>query len=249
MTLPASKKPEALPFIEAPATGDGVRGWFRVWQDRIRDPSLTALLVMQLAAMFFALPLAARGWPVARLIGDTLVLAAVAIVVLLSHRLGAGIAAVSGLAAFAVSQTLGSGWLPMEAAVVRRGADITTFAALLWVVSHAVYAPGRITSARLQGAAVIYLTIGLLFAAAYGLIWAVTPGAFTNLHGAPGSDSVTAELLYFSLTTLTTVGYGDISAVDPFARSLANLESVLGVFFIAITVTRLVTLEITDRRR
>ena len=38
-------------------------------------------------------------------------------------------------------------------------------------------------------------------------------------------------------------------AVDPFARSLANLESVMGVFFVAITVARLVTLELADRRR
>jgi hypothetical protein len=48
---------------------------------------------------------------------------------------------------------------------------------------------------------------------------------------------------------LTTTGYGDIVAVDPFARSLANFESVLGQFFIAITVARLVTMELTDRHR
>ena len=56
-------------------------------------------------------------------------------------------------------------------------------------------------------------------------------------------------MLYFSLTTLTTTGYGDIIAVDPLARSLANLESVIGVFYVAITVARLVTLELEDRRR
>ena len=56
-------------------------------------------------------------------------------------------------------------------------------------------------------------------------------------------------MLYFSLTTLTTTGYGDIVAVDPFARSLANFESVLGPFYLAITVARLVTMELADRRR
>ena len=56
-------------------------------------------------------------------------------------------------------------------------------------------------------------------------------------------------MLYFSLATLTTTGYGDIVPVDPFARSLANLESVLGPFYLAITVARLVTLEVEDRRR
>ena len=37
-------------------------------------------------------------------------------------------------------------------------------------------------------------------------------------------------MLYLSLTTLTTTGYGHIMPVDPFARSLANLESVIGPF-------------------
>ena len=55
-------------------------------------------------------------------------------------------------------------------------------------------------------------------------------------------------MLYFSITTLTTTGYGDIVAVDPFARSLANLESVLGLFYLGITVARLVILELEHRR-
>jgi hypothetical protein len=64
--------------------------------------------------------------------------------------------------------------------------------------------------------------------------------------GGPGD---LAPILYFSLTTLTTTGYGDIVPLDPFARSLANLESVIGQFYLAITVARLVTLELEDRRR
>jgi voltage-gated potassium channel Kch len=46
-----------------------------------------------------------------------------------------------------------------------------------------------------------------------------------------GGPEEVATMLYFSLTTLTTTGYGDIVPVDPFARSLANLESVLGNSF------------------
>jgi Ion channel len=56
-------------------------------------------------------------------------------------------------------------------------------------------------------------------------------------------------MVYFSLTTLTTTGYGDIVAVDPLARSLANLEAVIGQFYLATTVARLVTLQLADRRR
>jgi Ion channel len=219
------------------------------WQDRIRDPSLTALLVLELASMFVAAPLSARGLVIARAVGDALILAALVIVVMLSHRPGAILSILLGLTAIVVSLLFGAGWPPAVTTLLHRGGDILAFLALTWVVAHAVYAPGRITSRRLQGAVVIYLSVAILFAAAYGMIWELTPNAFANLHAAAGSEPEKAALIYFSLTTLTTTGYGDIVAVDPFARSLANLESVIGVFFVAITVARLVTLELADRRR
>jgi hypothetical protein len=77
----------------------------------------------------------------------------------------------------------------------------------------------------------------------------VNPAAFANLAPPTGGPGELATMLYFGLSTLTTTGYGDIVAVDPFASSLANLESVLGQFYLAITVARLVTLELADRRR
>jgi len=53
----------------------------------------------------------------------------------------------------------------------------------------------------------------------------------------------------FSLAILTTAGYGDIVPLNPLARSLADLEAVVGQFYLAVTVARLVTLELEDRRR
>ena len=76
----------------------------------------------------------------------------------------------------------------------------------------------------------------------------MNPAAFTDLPAPTGGPGDLATILYFSLTTLTTTGYGDIVPLDPFARSLANLESVIGQFYLAITVARLVTLELEDRR-
>jgi len=120
--------------------------------------------------------------------------------------------------------------------------------AATWVVAHAVFAPGRITFRRLQGAAVVYLNFAMIFALAFGLIWENSPEAFAGLPVAMGAPGELATMMYFSLTTLTTTGYGDIAPVDPFARSLANFEAVAGQFYIAITVARLVTLEIEGRR-
>jgi hypothetical protein len=95
----------------------------------------------------------------------------------------------------------------------------------------------------------VYLNLATIFASAFAMIWNLSPTAFANLPAPTGNPDEFATILYFSLTTLTTTGYGDIVPVDPFARSLANLESVLGQFYLAITVARLVTLEMADRRR
>ena len=187
--------------------------------------------------------------PIARAVADTLVLAVLVIVVMLSHRWHAIILILLGLAAIAASILLSGEWSPVSTAVLRRGGDILAFSALTWVVGHAVYAPGRITSHRLQGAVVLYLSLATIFASAYGLIWELSPGAFASLRAQAGGLEEVAAMPYFSLTTLTTTGYGDIVAVDPLARSLANLEAVVGQFYLAITVARLVTLELQDRRR
>ena len=207
------------------------------------------MLVLELCAIFLAAPLAAKGLPIARAVTSTLVFAVLVIVVMLSPRPGAVILIVLGLAATATSFVISAEWSPASTTVLHRGGEILAFSALTWVVAHAVYAPGRITFRRLQGAAVLYLNLATIFASAYGLIWELSPGAFVNLVTSAGDSQEVATMLYFSLTTLTTTGYGDIVPVDPFARSLANLESVLGQFFLAITVTRLVTMELAERRR
>jgi hypothetical protein len=221
------------------------------WQDRIRDPSLTVLLILQLCALFVAVPLAAQGRPLARVVGESLVLAVVLIVVMLSHRPGAILVIL-----LALSATFASLWLPQDSAPVAvsllsRGGSILTFSALSWVVAHAVYAPGRITFRRLQGALVLYLNLGTIFASAYHLIWDLNPSAFAHLGASPPGrgPSQIAVMLYFSFSTLTTTGFGDIVPVNPFARSLATLEAIVGQLYLATTVARLVTLELEDRRR
>jgi hypothetical protein len=154
-----------------------------------------------------------------------------------------------GLATTTASYLATGEWSPIAHTVTRHGGEILTFSVLTWVVAHAVYAPGRITFHRLQGAIVLYLSLATIFASAYGLIWELIPGAFANLAAPTGDQKEVSILLYFSLTTLTTTGYGDIVPVDPFAQSLANLESVVGPFFLAMTVARLVSMELAGRRR
>jgi voltage-gated potassium channel Kch len=228
---------------------DDRRRLIHAWQDRFRDPALTVLLILEICAIFLAVPLAAKGLPIAKVVADTLVLAVLVVVVMLSPRWGAISLISLGLAATAASFLLSGEASPVSTTMLRRGGDILTFSALTWVVAHAVYAPGRITFRRLQGAVVLYLNFATIFASAYAMIWELNPGSFANLVARAAGPEEEGSMLYFSLTTLTTTGYGDIVPVDPLARSLANLESVVGPFYLAMTVARLVTLELQDRRR
>jgi uncharacterized membrane protein YeaQ/YmgE (transglycosylase-associated protein family) len=188
---------------------DDRRKSIHAWQDRVRDPSLGVLLVTQLCLISVAAPLAAKGLPIARPIVETLALAVLALVVVLSHRRGAIVTIVLGLIATFAGRLLGPEWAWVAASFLRHGGNIVTFSALTWVVLHAVYAPGHITFHRLQGAVVLYLNVAVMCASAFSLIWALSPTAFATLAASTGGPDEFATMLYFSLTTLTTTGYGD----------------------------------------
>ena len=69
---------------------------------------------------------------------------------------------------------------------------------------------------------------------------AIYPASFVQAGASTTAGVPRAALLYFSLITLTTVGYGDIVPVTGAARVFTALEGAAGVLYIAITVARLV---------
>lgn len=117
-------------------------------------------------------------------------------------------------------------------------------AAFLGFVSVALFSylglPGSVTRGRIYGLVNLYLLLGLFYFAIFKLMETVQPGSFRET-GLPPSDGISLHaLLYLSLVTLTTLGYGDVVPVSHPARMLAALEGVTGVLYIAITVARLV---------
>ncbi|EPY7114008.1 ion channel [Klebsiella variicola] len=94
-----------------------------------------------------------------------------------------------------------------------------------------------VTSEILYGLGALYLQIGLVFAFFYDFVEHIHPGSIVTPIGLTGFDS----LVYFSIVTLTTLGYGDIQAVTPVARLLVCTESIFGVLFIAIIVSRIMS--------
>ena len=73
------------------------------------------------------------------------------------------------------------------------------------------------------------------------------PHSFTGLGPLQDNLAVAGNLIYFSFVTLTSVGYGDIAPLHPYARSLANIEAIIGQLYPATLLARLVTLELQHR--
>jgi hypothetical protein len=90
--------------------------------------------------------------------------------------------------------------------------------------------------------------LGLGWWALYTLLNALQPGSFAEAGAALNAKTESSTILYFSLTTLTTLGYFDVVAVTPTARIFATLEAAAGVLYIAITVARLVASYQTQAR-
>lgn len=96
-----------------------------------------------------------------------------------------------------------------------------------------------IRDAHLYTAVSIYLLLGLQWFALYSAIDVLWPGYIQ--HNTAAKADRHAELLYFSLITLSTIGYGDVIPVQGEVRILAALEGIAGVLYIAITVALLVS--------
>jgi hypothetical protein len=98
---------------------------------------------------------------------------------------------------------------------------------------------------RIAGAISVYMLMGLIWASMYFFISLLDPGAFEGLADM-SSFQVTVmnaafmDLLYYSYVTLSTLGYGDITPVSRAAQSLAYLEAICGVMYVAVLVAALV---------
>ncbi len=111
---------------------------------------------------------------------------------------------------------------------------------VLGLVLARVVTTERVGADAICGAIAVYLLIGVVWAVCYSVIEALAPGSFGFTD--PSFDKAWNELLYFSLVTLTTLGYGDITPVGAVARIWSALEAVTGTLYLAVLIARLVSL-------
>ena len=231
--------------------GRRVSNWLkntRAVSKRYQDPGLSALMVAQLILIFVAEPLAFEGFEPPLIAIGIIVAGLILLLALGSDQHGAlivvGVAGAVRLVTAAADLIWGA---RVEAA--EGISAVLGLLAMMWAVFEIVFGPGRITAHRVRGAIALYLAIAIIFAWLYRLITAVVPTAFSGLKFAAGQHGALSPFLYYSLTSLTTLGLGDITPVNAFARSLTVLEALLGQLFPAVILARILTLYTDDKHR
>jgi hypothetical protein len=114
---------------------------------------------------------------------------------------------------------------------------------LLAVLIVQVFKAGPVTAHRIRGAIVVYLLLGGAWSILYSIVHLTTPHAFHLTKELAGGDMAGLQrlLTYFSFTTLTTTGFGDITPTNALSRTLAMFEAMTGQLYLVITLARLVS--------
>jgi Ion channel len=120
--------------------------------------------------------------------------------------------------------------------------SVVVFLLYVRIVLLVMFRQGPVSWSRIQGGVCAYLLTGMAWASAFALVEEIRPGSFHFVSRPENLDEVASKLIYFSFTTLTTVGFGDVLAVAPFARSLAIAEAIVGQLFPAILIGALVAM-------
>lgn len=95
-----------------------------------------------------------------------------------------------------------------------------------------------VTVETILGAVSVYLLLGFSFASIFATIGFLIPSPFF----ADYSQATANDYLFFSYTTLTTVGYGNLVPAGNLGRTFAMVEALLGQIYLVIVVARLVSL-------
>ena len=104
---------------------------------------------------------------------------------------------------------------------------------------------GNVSRNSILGAICIYFLIGLWFTFAYMIVEYFFPNSFRGLDSEFWQQDLGA-FSFYSMVTLTTLGYGDITPLAPMARFLAYMQAVVGVFYTTVLVASLIGLRLAN---
>jgi voltage-gated potassium channel len=108
----------------------------------------------------------------------------------------------------------------------------------LYLVWRQVLFTGFVNTNKIVGSICIYILLGLVWAFGYLIAEELFPGSFNGLDHEMWQGNL-EQFTYYSMVTLTTLGYGDITPEQPVARFLAYMEAITGIFYTTILVASL----------
>ncbi len=216
---------------------------------RIRNvPKNAALLVFLLFLIAVSPSIATQGTgTLIELVFDAILLAGV-------HSVGAGrhrwpflVLTVVTLAVRWGEHLSGVGYLDV-------GALSITVAWLVYAVSIIIgnlFQRRDVTIDTILGAIVAYLLVAVAFTLVFEIVELRHPGSFSGIpdNATDHRTELGSAMMYFSLVSITTMGYGDIVPVSGVARPLAVLEGVFGQLYLAVMIARLVGLHLVRSQK
>ncbi|MBK5219942.1 MAG: hypothetical protein JJE35_09165 [Thermoleophilia bacterium] len=222
--------------MERGPSRDRRRERWRRRAERARD-AFGLVLVLVLTTYVLTSLLTNRGWSAVIL---TLATSATSIVALTSSHARPGLvrsaiwvsALTIVLAAIAAASDTHL-WLNFASTL-----QVALLAVAMGAVLHRVVSTAEVGSRTILGAISVYTVLGILFTYLYGTIERIQGGAFFEGHVNPSGG----DFLFFSYTTLTTTGYGDLVPGGQPGRMLAGLEMMIGQIFLVTLVAGLVSL-------
>jgi voltage-gated potassium channel len=208
---------------------------------RLAEGNRIAFLLISILLLNVLYPISELGTFAALLfIGFYLVLTASAIYLVSSDRrllmfavlLGVVIAVTGGI-------TVSSGFTLMWAQLAWNASLFVQVLLVMILLVMFIIEAEHVNREVLFAAIAIYFLTAGIFTLIYGVIESLAPGSFISSNGA---EITWQRLNYFSLVTISTLGYGDITPVTSTAQSLSALEASIGTLYIAILIGRFVSL-------
>jgi hypothetical protein len=218
------------------ANGGATANRWRLRAQRASD-AFGLVLLLVLTTYVLASLVANEGWTAVVLL---VVTTATSVVALISSHARPQVVR-AAIAFSAVSIVLGAigaatderTWLTFASMI-----QVTLLAVAMLAVLRRVVTTAEIGSRTILGAVSVYTVLGILFSFAYSTIDHIQSGRFFS----EVTDPTGSEFLFFSYTTLTTTGYGNLVPAGQPGRMLAGLEMMLGQLFLVTLVAGLVSL-------